>query len=1114
MIELLLAHAIGAALAPAIMRKWKEKGFLILALFPASVFIWALTQARAVFHAPTALATAGAASEASAGLGSGAVGLISAPYPSQAFAWAPVIGLNLDFRLDMLSWVMTLLVGGIGALVLVYSAAYFSSEASYLGRFGAVFVAFAGAMFGLVTADNTLLLYTFWELTTVFSFLLIGHHHERQPSRRAAMQAIIVTTFGGLAMLAGIIMIAEMPGGSYSLSRIVAAAQAGELGVVPPDADGAANAAASVATGAADAASATGHYSAVLTVAVILILLGAVGKSALVPFHFWLPAAMAAPTPVSAYLHAAAMVKAGVFLVARLAPAFGGMLAWQIIVLGLGLTTMILGGYRSLREYDLKLVLAYGTVSQLGFIIALVGYGQQSVALAGVMLIIAHATFKACLFLSVGIVDWSTGTRDLRELSGLGRQMPLLATVAAIAAASMAGIPLTAGFLGKEGALAALDHLWHSAHDGAGAAGAGAAGHAAAATANPTVAAIVFAVIVAGSILTFAYGMRFWWGAFASKPGVDPVSNLKRSRLIMISPVVLAIACLGLGLIPAQLQSALEKHAAINPGAPGHLAIWAGFGLPLLATIGIIAVGLVMFRARMPIERFQARISKAPDAAEVYRKILRGLDLLSADVTAGTQRGSLPAYLMIVMTVMITAGLGTLVMGTPHWPDAINLYDSRWQIPVAVVAIAAALITTRAKRRVKAVILLGISGYAVALLFALQGAPDIALTQIVVESVTLVVFILVLRRLPAYFSFRPVRASKVVRALLAASVGVLVVVLGLLASAARIHRPVSVDFPTEAFEFGYGRNVVNVTLVDIRAWDTFGEISVVVACAVGVASLLFVRDRWGRVDRKRNRLPERTGRGGTVWGVSSHIHRADATLRARSVQSAKATAHDAGLLAPGRAQTLLAGTQTLAPQRRSVILEMGTRLIFHTMLMFSFYLLFAGHNQPGGGFAAGMVVGIALTVRYLAGGRYELGATLPLIPGQLLGSGLILAAASVITPVLFGGAPFQSAVFDFHLPIFGSVHFATALIFDIGVYLIVIGMALDLLRSLGGEIDRHAELKGEDPNADIQEVEPSADVRRGQVSPVLSSDDVDRGIGSDPDLGYSGLRSYRGVSKP
>lgn len=977
MAQLLLVHALGAVLAPALVSWLGRRAFLALALVPASAAVWAAAQTPAV---------------------------LAGQRPEQAIPWIDALQLHLTFRLDTLSWVMTLVVGGVGALVMVYCGAYFSASARALGRFAGVFVAFAGAMLGLVTTDNTLLLYTFWELTTVFSYLLIGHYHERQGSRRAANQAIIVTTLGGLAMLAGFVALGEMPYGSYRVSVLLQRAAVGELN--------------------------DGGSPVLLAVAVVLVLVGALSKSALIPFHFWLPAAMAAPTPVSAYLHAAAMVKAGVYLVARFAAGFAHLPAWRVVVLAFGIATLLLGGYRALRQHDLKLVLAFGTVSQLGMMIAMVGYGTRAVALAGLALVISHALFKACLFLVVGVIDWAVGTRDMRELSGLRNGMPVMAVTAAIATGSMVGLPPLAGYVAKEAALEGLaaGSDW-----------------------------LVLVLLALGSALTLAYGLRFWVGAFGDKPGLRPSTVRYRSGLIATPPVVLALLSVGLGLVPAQVERLIGRYGQGLPGAQGHLSLWGGFSIPLWTTVAVFAVGLLLFWLRDAVERAQARLEAGPSADTVYRRTVRGVENLAADVTATTQRGSLPLYLAVVIVVMVVAVGGAEIAGG-KLPAAVRVADWWGQVAVALFVGATAVLAARARRRLKAVLLVGASGYGMALLFAGHGAPDLALTQVLVETVSLVMFVLVLRRLPTYFSNRPLTGDRFWRMVLGAATGVVVGVMGLMAAGGRVSTPISVVFPEATLQHGYGKNIVNVVLVDTRAWDTMGEISVVLVAATGVASLLFLRDRAGIVDVARNRFTARSRR--SVWGDAEDRH-ADHGLPGAVVGALEPASPPAEhLRSPGRNQRWLRAVPTLAPRRRSVIFEIGTRLIFHSMMVFSLYLLFAGHNQPGGGFSGGLMAGAALVVRYLAGGRYELGEAMPLHAGHLLGGGLTIATTAALLPVLFGGNVLQTAIFDFTLPLWGEVHLATALLFDMGVYVLVIGLVLDVLRSLGAEVDRHGEIEG------------------------------------------------------
>lgn len=1022
MLQLLAVHLVAALAAPALVAWLGRRAFWVLALAPAAVAVWALSMTGRVLD------------------GDG---------PTQVVRWIPGLGLDLVFRLDTLSWLMTLLVGGVGAIVLVYCSAYFKAGASGLGRFGGVLVAFAGTMLGLVTADDTLLLFVFWELTTVFSYLLIGHYHDRKASRRAAMQAIVVTTAGGLTMLVGIVLLGEAAG-TYRLSETLADPPGGPT----------------------------------VTTAVVCLLVGAATKSALIPTHFWLPAAMAAPTPVSAYLHAAAMVKAGVYLVARFAPAFSDLAAWRWMIVVLGGGTLLLGGYRALRQHDLKLVLAFGTVSQLGLIVLLVGYGTRATALAGLALVGAHAMFKAALFLVVGVVDAATGTRDLRRLSGVGRALPVTALAGGLATLSMIGAPPFAGYVAKEAALEALGHGGHALD------------------------LAVLVLVAVGSALTVAYGLRLWWGAFATKPVLSPAAvkaltaareariardepgareerttpeldapadddraepaPVGRPSLLLVWPaLLLAVLGLAVALVPKFGEDLLAPHADAYPaGEPGHLLLWGGLTPTLAITVAVLAVGVLLFVARGPVEAAQAAVPHVPEADRLYRRFMRRLDDVAADVTALTQRGSLPFYLGgILVTFVVTVGIPLLRFTS--LPTQTRAWDRPAQLVIGVFVAVAAVLVARARRRLKAVILLGVSGYGVAALFLLHGAPDLALTQVLVETVTLVVFVLVMRRLPPYFSDRPLVASRWVRLVVALSVGLTVGALALIVPSARIHIPVSVDFAEEAYSFGGGKNIVNVTLVDIRAWDTVGEISVLLVAATGVASLVFLRRRSGAIFRAGD-VPDHE-RG--VWGGEDDPH---ADLR-RPV-AARGNYQPREWLRAGR---------TLAPRRRSVVFEVVVRLLFHTMIVYSLFLLFSGHNAPGGGFAAGLVTGIALIVRYLAGGRYELGEAAPVQPGLLLGTGLFLSAGVGLGALVFGGTVLQSWIIDLHLPVVGDLHLVTSLFFDVGVYLVVVGLVLDILRSLGAEIDRQAEADGE-ADAVGGDAEPAEEVRVDAVAVGLA----------------------------
>ncbi|PJJ71304.1 multicomponent Na+:H+ antiporter subunit A [Diaminobutyricimonas aerilata] len=953
MLILLALFGVLAMFLPAIERRIGLWVFVVAALVPAAAFV------HAALNGPPALADA----------------------VVERYEWVPQLGLTLDVRLDPLSWVMALIVTGVGALVLVYCTRYFAPDAHNVGRFAGVLLAFAGAMYGLVIADDVFLLFIFWEATTVFSYLLIAHHTSRRVSRGAALQALLVTTLGGLVMLVGLVLLAVETGTS-SLPAIIEAAPRGDL----------------------------------VTVAVLLVLVGAISKSAIAPFHFWLPAAMAAPTPVSAYLHAAAMVKAGIYLVARMAPGFAEVPGWHEVLVTLGVLTMLLGGYRSLRESDLKLVLAYGTVGQLGFLMTVVSIGTRDAALAGLALLLAHALFKSTLFLVVGIIDHRAGTRDLRKLSGLGREEPALAVIAVLAAASMAGLPPTLGFVAKEAVFASLladaaeGSLWSTA-------------------------AIVG--VVAGSVLTVAYTARFVWGAFALKQGVEPVREDTERWSFLAPPALLAFSGLALGLAAAALDPLLAPHADAVPARTdevAHLALWHGWE-PALALSGVtLILGLAMFRFRDGVASVQRRLSRPRGAVDAYWGTLRGVDVTAARTTAFTQRGSLPLYLAIILLVFVVAVSAALSLNR-SWPDALVPWDHPGEGAVVVVMIVAAVAAARASKRFQAVVLVGVTGIGMAALFGLHGAPDLALTQALVEIITLVAFVLVLRRLPARLGTKHGSTHRLGRALIGAAVGLTMAVVAVVAVGVRTAEPISIEFPRLAVDGGHGKNVVNVALVDLRGWDTMGELSVLIVAATGVASLIFISSRNDELPRAR-RPVRAEGRRRLLERLRPVRHPDDADV--------------------DRGTWLLAG-RALAARNRSILLEVVVRLIFHSIIVVSVYLLFAGHNAPGGGFAGGLVAGLALVARYLAGGRYELGAAAPLDAGTLLGSGLFFAVGTALVPLFFGADALTSTWFEAELPVLGHVEFVTSTLFDVGVYLVVIGLVLDVLRSLGGEVDRQQE---------------------------------------------------------
>ncbi|HZN80318.1 MAG TPA: Na+/H+ antiporter subunit A [Mycobacterium sp.] len=947
MLAILFAHAVATALAPLLVYRWGRMAFYPLALVPLGSLVWVALNWPGPGRATTA-----------------------------NIEWLPELSMNITLRFDALAAIMSVLVLGIGALVLFYCADYFHHHDGHtekrLPSFAAELVAFSGAMFGLVCSDNMLVLYVFWELTTVLSFLLVGHYAERASSRRAATQALLVTTFGGLAMLVGIVVLGNVSG-TYLLSELIAA---------PP-------------TGIA------------ASVGVVLVLIGALAKSAIVPMHFWLPGAMAAPTPVSAYLHAAAMVKAGVYLIARMSPGFADSPPWRPTVVILGVLTMLLAGWRAVREYDLKLILAFGTVSQLGLITIMVGAGGGDLMLAGLAMLCAHAMFKASLFMVVGVIDHATGTRDIRRLAWLGQRSRPLLIIAVGATASMAALPPFLGFVAKE---ADFETVAHAPSLGA-------------------TAPYVLAGIVLGSVFTTIYSLRFLLGAFGRKGLPEPskrVTEMHRTATtFLIPPAILAVAGLVFGVWPAGLDQVLDTYADTVPGSEKYqLALWHGFGAPLLLSALVLAVGTAAFFGRARLRRLRTARTPLGNADRAYDAALRGLDLVSVRLTASIQRGSIPATQSVILSTLVLVPVTVLALGARTRPE-FALWDSPLQVVVGVLILAAALGATVMRNRLAAVLLVGVTGYGCGAIFAFHGAPDLALTQFLVETLTLVIFVLVLRTLPAETDSANIKRYRLPRAALALAVGAAVTTLAVFAMAARTGTPIAELLPDAAYFRGHGANTVNVLLVDIRAWDTLGEISVLLVAATGVASMVFRHRRFGAAPRVADAGPSDTDRASAFTNHSPAV--GDVTW--------------------------LRGSELRDPEHRSLVLEVATRMIFPLIMVLSAYFFFAGHNTPGGGFAGGLTAGLALVLRYLAGGRYELGETLPLDAGKILGVGLGLSAGTAVASLLVGAPVLSSALVQIDVPVLGTVKFVTALFFDLGVYLIVVGLVLDVLRSLGARVD-------------------------------------------------------------
>ncbi len=913
MIALILAHA-AAGLGLVAAGRRAGRGALAVAAVPsAAVLVWLAVNAGAV-------------------LGGEAL--------DQGVAWVPALDLDVDLRLDGFAALFVLLISGIGVLIFAYSASYLPRGGAGHGRLVGLLVLFAGSMLGLVLADNLILLFGFWELTSLTSFLLIGDDHTVARARAAALQALLVTGLGGLALLAGVVLIGQAAG-TYGLGAVLAD---------PP-------------------------RGTTVTVGLVLVLVGAFSKSAQYPFHSWLPGAMAASTPVSAYLHSATMVTAGVYLVGRFSPAFATVGVWRPLVVTVGLVTMVAGGLRALRQHDLKLLLAFGTVSQLGFMMVLLGIGTAPALVAGCALVLAHGIFKAALFLVVGIVEHQAGTRDLRRLGRWGPGWRPTVVVTAVSAASMAGVPLTFGFVAKEEDFAALAEgafSWSGA---------------------------VLAVVVAGSMLTAAYSLRFAWGALGLAGTRDPAGAAEPprppGRAFLAPAALLAAVTVVLGVAPALVDRWAGGAArALDPAVePVHLALWHGVNLPLAASALALAGGAALFAARRPLRPVLAWGGRLPSGAEVYVAILRGVNAGADRLTAVVQNGSLPTYAGVVLTTASLLTTAALVAGG-GWPGWPALVGSVGHVVVCVAVLVTAVAAATVRRRFSAALLLGATGYAMAGLFVVQGGADLALTQVAIETLTTVLFVLVLRRLPDRFESRTPLGRRAVRAAVAVAVGVTVFGLALTSAGNRQAEPVSGEMVERAVPDGGGRNVVNVILVDFRGFDTLGEITVLCAAAIGSVALA----RAGR----------RPGGGGEVAGRRLRV-------------------------------------------RHLVVVDVAVRLVFPAVMVGSLYLLFAGHNQPGGGFVGGIVAGAAVALRYVAGGIDEVRSLSRAHPWTVMGAGLLVAAVTALVPLAFGGAVLESAALEGDLPLLGHVKVTSALVFDVGVYLVVLGLVLMVFESFGDD---------------------------------------------------------------
>jgi multicomponent K+:H+ antiporter subunit A len=862
--------------------------------------------------------------------------------------WVPSLGLEFTLRMDGLAWLFALLIGGIGALVVLY-AAWYLDPADPGPRFFTFLLLFMGAMLGVVLAGNLLLLVLFWELTSLSSFLLIGYWHRRDDAREGARMALAVTGAGGLALLAGVLLIGHIVG-SLQLDVVLASG---------------------------DAIRAHPLYETAL----VLVLLGCFTKSAQFPFHFWLPHAMAAPTPVSAYLHSATMVKAGVFLLARLYPALGGSDAWFWIVSSTGLATLFVGAYIAIFKHDLKGLLAYSTISHLGLITLLFGLDEPLAIVAGVFHIINHATFKAGLFMSAGIIDHECGTRDMRRLAGLWRYMPFTATLGMTAAAAMAGVPLLNGFLSKEMFFA----------------------EALAKDAPGFMAWLLPAGALLAAVFSVAYSLRFVHDVFFHGEPKDLPKTPHEAPFFMRAPVLLLVVlCLLVGLLPAQTAGpilAVAAQAALH-GAPGaalpeyQLAIWHGVNAPLLMSVVAVVAGVALYFA---LQRFidLHRLVHLPlwfrtGGRDLFVGLMQGTVAGARLLTGALQSGSLQRYLLLLVLLALAAGVWPFVGAGPA-AEASALHLDGLTVPIAaiwLIGMAATIGTVLAwRRRLLALLLMGAAGLVVCLVFVWFSAPDLALTQLLVEVVTVVLMMLALRWLPESSppERRGARAARDAAIALAVGVGLAAIVWMVLT---RPFDSISPYFLATTLPLGGGANAVNVIIVDFRGFDTLGEITVLGIAAIIIHALLA--------------------------GFSPAVH-------------------------------LQPGTEA---DRHPLMLQLISRLVLPFTVLVSLYLFLRGHNLPGGGFIAGLVLAIGLVLQHVAHGQRWVAER---SSGDFRGwvaAGLLIAAGTGVASWWFG-APFLTSTYDYPwLPGIGGVPMASASAFDLGVYLVVVGGTMMMLLSI------------------------------------------------------------------
>ncbi len=883
---------------------------------------------------------------------------------TQTWSWLPQLGIDFSFRLDALGMLFALLISGIGTLIYIY-AYYYLSPKNSLSKLYFLLMLFMAAMLGISLSNNLLILLIFWELTSISSFLLVGYWSNYEAAQRGSRMALTITGMGGLSMLGGFILLGQMTG-TYQIDQILMMGEQIQA-------------------------------HALFVPTLLLILLGAFTKSAQFPFHFWLPNAMAAPTPVSAYLHSATMVKAGLFLVARLLPIFAGAALFHNIVTFIGLFTLCVAAFFAIFKEDLKGLLAYSTISHLGLIMCLLGIGSPLAVAAAIFHIINHATFKAALFMIAGIIDHESGTRDLRKLSGLWQMLPFTATLTMITAASMAGIPLTNGFLSKEMFFTEL----------------------VANLSGPVMIGAAIAGTLAG-IFAVTYSIRLVHGVFFDGPLGQQVPNKAAHEppFGMRAPaILLAFLCIAVGLLPGllveKIVNSTTQASTQNFAFEGtHLALWHGINLPLVMSIIAIFGGAIFYFALAKGGAIR-EIDLDPKLGKLQGRVLfdlflKNLLMNSRRFRRATENGKLQSYILWI--VLFTIGL----VGYPLVVNGIDT-GSRELTHAPVLAIVLWLMLFSAcwmmlwfhHERIKAILISGAVGLVVTMVFIGFSAPDLALTQITVDVVTTVLLLMSLSLLPQLTPYESSPTRRWRDAVIAVCGGLGIATVAWLVMT-RDHNSISWFFIQQSIPLGGGTNVVNVILVDFRGFDTFGEITVLGIAAIGVLSLMD--------------------------GMRAH-----------------GTTITQGL------------TYRFNPS--PLMLRITASWILPVALVVSLYIFMRGHNLPGGGFIAGLVTSLALIIQYVAIGQDHAEKMLGAKSGRLyeiwIGVGLTIAGLTGIA-AWFWSRPFlTSAHIHVHPPLLGDMHLASAALFDVGVYVTVVGATMLMISVLGDS--RHSSMTGPVP---------------------------------------------------